>query len=95
MEQLLNGPAPQVKKVLVALDFRTPPEKYVRWIRYFAGRYNATIYLVAVAPDMTSLSNFFPPHTRFQEKVTLKTQILLETFIAGQLPELSDVVARC
>jgi nucleotide-binding universal stress UspA family protein len=94
MQPLINRPVPQVKKVLVALDFRTPPEKYVRWIRYFAGRYKATIYLVAVAPDMTSLSNFFPPHARFQEKVTQKTQIKLESFIAKHLPEFPDVLAR-
>ncbi len=92
MQSLANGPV--VKKVLVALDFCTSPEKYVRWIRHFAERHNATVCLLAVAPDMSSFSNFFPPHTRFQEKVTQKTQILLETFIAKHLPELPDVTAK-
>lgn len=83
-----------MKKILVAWDFRTPAGKIAAWAASLARRFEAAIYVVAVAPDMTALSNFFPPHARFQEKVVCKTERQLHSFLTEHFQELPVVEVR-
>ena len=83
-----------MKKILVAWDFCTPAEKIAAWAGSLARRFEAAICVVAVAPDMTALSNFFPPHTRFQEKVVCKTERQLHSFLAEHFQEMPVVEVK-
>lgn len=83
-----------LQKILFALDFRRPTAQWVPWVVALARQWEATIYVVAVAPDMTALSNFYPPHARFQEKVSCKTERMLDLFIGQHLRDLPRVERR-
>lgn len=83
-----------MKKLLFALDFQQTTAKLAPWVAALARQGEATVYVVAVAPDMTALSNFYPPHARFQEKVTCKTERKMEIFIAQHLQDLPRVERR-
>lgn len=94
MQPPARGSATQLKKILFVLDFRTPPDKIVPWAVSLARQFQATICVVAIAPDMTAFSTFFPPHARFQEKVSQKTEKQLKSFMANYFSEVPEVEGR-
>lgn len=82
------------QKILFACDLSKSGVKIIPTVVELAKKFAATLYVLSVAPDMTALSNFYPPHARFQEKVNLCTERRLEALLAEHLRGLSRVEAR-
>lgn len=84
----------RVQKILFYFDHRAAAMKILPWLTGLASQFGATVYVVSVAPDLTALSNFYPPHTRFQEKVTYKTASQLKAFVVEHLQDFFRVETR-
>ena len=80
-----------VKRILLALDLLSPPEQWAPWVKSLARGHDAAVLVLAVAPDMTALSNFYPPHARFQEKVVCRTESQLKALVDEHLRDMPEV----
>jgi nucleotide-binding universal stress UspA family protein len=56
----------QVKKILFPIDFAASFESLLPWVSTFADKFDATVYVVFVAQDLSSFSSFYVPHGNIQ-----------------------------
>jgi nucleotide-binding universal stress UspA family protein len=56
----------QVKKILFPIDFAANFETMLPWVSTFADKFDATVYVVFVAQDLSSFSSFYVPHGNIQ-----------------------------
>jgi nucleotide-binding universal stress UspA family protein len=56
----------QVQKILFPVDFAAHYETLVPWVATFADKFEATVYLLFVAQDLSNFSMFYVPHGNIQ-----------------------------
>ncbi len=56
----------QVKKILFPIDFSEKYEILAPWVATFAEKFDAAVYVVFVARDLSSFSSFHVPHGSIQ-----------------------------
>jgi nucleotide-binding universal stress UspA family protein len=67
----------QVKKILFPIDFVESYETLLPWVSTFVEKFDATLYVVFVAQDLSSFSTFYVPHGNilsFQEEAVKSAQ---------------------
>jgi nucleotide-binding universal stress UspA family protein len=52
----------KVKKILFPIDFAAHFETLVPWVSTFAEKFEATVYVLFVAQDLSNFSSFYVPH---------------------------------
>jgi nucleotide-binding universal stress UspA family protein len=61
----------QVDKILFPIDFASHFESLVPWVKTWAEKFGATVYVLFVTQDLSNFSTFFVPHMNienFQEE---------------------------
>ena len=61
----------QVQKILFPIDFTSHFESLLPWVETFAGKFDATVYVLFVAQDLANFTTFYVPHgniQRFQQE---------------------------
>jgi nucleotide-binding universal stress UspA family protein len=56
----------QVKKILFPIDFAENYDTLLPWVSTFVEKFDATLYVVFVAQDLSSYSTFYVPHGNIQ-----------------------------
>ena len=56
----------QVKKILFPIDFTSHFENLLPWVKTMAGKFDATVYVLFVAQDLSNFSTFYVPHGNIQ-----------------------------
>jgi nucleotide-binding universal stress UspA family protein len=67
----------QVKKILFPIDFAESYEALLPWVSTFVEKFDATLYVMFVAQDLSSFSTFYVPHGNilsFQEEAVKSAQ---------------------
>jgi len=57
----------QVKKILFPIDFASNFETVVPWVSTFADKFDATVYILFVAQDLSHFATFYVPHGNIEE----------------------------
>jgi len=57
----------QVKKILFPIDFASNFDPLVPWVSTLAGKFEATVYVLFVAQDLTHFASFYVPHGNIEE----------------------------
>jgi nucleotide-binding universal stress UspA family protein len=52
----------KVQKILFPIDFAAHFETLVPWVSTFAEKFEATVYVLFVAQDLSNFSSFYVPH---------------------------------
>lgn len=52
----------KVQKILFPIDFASHFESLVPWVSTFAEKFEATVYVLFVAQDLSNFSSFYVPH---------------------------------
>ena len=52
----------QIKKILFPIDFAANFETLVPWVSTFADKFDATVYVLFVAQDLSHFATFYVPH---------------------------------
>lgn len=52
----------KVQKILFPIDFAAHFESLVPWVSTFAEKFEATVYVLFVAQDLSNFSSFYVPH---------------------------------
>ncbi|MCK9375337.1 MAG: universal stress protein [Syntrophobacterales bacterium] len=56
----------QVQKILFPIDFASHFESLLPWVKTFAEKFGATVYVLFVAQDLSSFATFYVPHGNIQ-----------------------------
>jgi len=56
----------QINKILFPIDFTSHFESLLPWVSTFAGKFDATVYVLFVAQDLANFSTFYVPHGNIQ-----------------------------
>jgi nucleotide-binding universal stress UspA family protein len=56
----------QIKKILFPIDFTSHFESLIPWVSTLAGKFDATVYVLFVAQDLSNYSTFYVPHGNIQ-----------------------------
>ena len=56
----------QVQKILFPIDFAANFETLVPWVETFADKFDATVYVLFVAQDLSHFATFYVPHGNIQ-----------------------------
>ena len=57
----------QVQKILFPIDFASNFETLVPWVETFAAKFDATVYVLFVAQDLSHFATFYVPHGNIEE----------------------------
>jgi nucleotide-binding universal stress UspA family protein len=57
----------QIKKILFPIDFTSHFESLLPWVSTFAGKFDATVYVLFVAQDLANYSTFYVPHGNIED----------------------------
>jgi len=57
----------QIKKILFPIDFASHFESLLPWVSTFAKKFDATVYVLFVAQDLSNFSTFHVPHGNIKE----------------------------
>lgn len=57
---------PKVEKILLPIDLAEKFEKFLPWVHTFVEKFEATLYVVFVAQDLSEYASFYVPHTSIQ-----------------------------
>jgi len=57
----------QIKKILFPIDFTSHFESLLPWVSTFAGKFDATVYVLFVAQDLANYSTFYVPHVNIED----------------------------
>jgi nucleotide-binding universal stress UspA family protein len=57
----------EIKKILFPIDFTSHFESLLPWVETFAKKFDATVYVLFVAQDMSNFTTFYVPHGNIQE----------------------------
>ncbi len=56
----------QVQRILFPIDFASHFESLLPWVKTFADKFDATVYVLFVAQDLSSFATFYVPHGNIQ-----------------------------
>jgi len=56
----------QVQRILFPIDFASHFESMLPWVKTFADKFGATVYVLFVAQDLSNFSTFYVPHGNIQ-----------------------------
>jgi nucleotide-binding universal stress UspA family protein len=56
----------QINKILFPIDFTSHFESLLPWVSTFAGKFDATVYVLFVAQDLANFTTFYVPHGNIQ-----------------------------
>jgi nucleotide-binding universal stress UspA family protein len=68
---------PKIQKILFPIDFSAPYESLLPWVSTFVEKFEATLYVMFVAQDLSEFSSFYVPHASikgFQEEALAAAQ---------------------
>ena len=57
----------QIKKILFPIDFAANFETLVPWVSTFADKFDATVYVLFVAQDLSHFATFYVPHGNIED----------------------------
>ena len=57
----------QVKKILFPIDFASNYETVVPWVSTLADKFDATVYVLFVAQDLSHFATFYVPHGNIED----------------------------
>jgi len=57
----------QIKKILFPIDFAANFETLVPWVETFADKFDAQVYVLFVAQDLSHFATFYVPHGNIEE----------------------------
>ena len=57
----------QVQKILFPIDFAANFETLVPWVETFAAKFDATVYILFVAQDLSHFATFYVPHGNIED----------------------------
>ena len=57
----------QVKKILFPIDFASNFETMVPWVESLADKFDATVYVLFVAQDLSHFATFYVPHGNIED----------------------------
>ena len=57
----------QVQKILFPIDFASNFETLVPWVETFADKFDAQVYVLFVAQDLSHFATFYVPHGNIEE----------------------------
>jgi nucleotide-binding universal stress UspA family protein len=57
----------QVQKILFPIDFAANFETLVPWVETFAAKFDATVYVLFVAQDLSHFASFYVPHGNIED----------------------------
>jgi len=57
---------PKVQKILFPIDFAAQYESFLPWVSIFVEKFEATLYVMFVAQDLSEFSSFYVPHASIQ-----------------------------
>ena len=57
----------QVQKILFPIDFASNFETLVPWVETFADKFDATVYVLFVAQDLSHFATFYVPHGNIED----------------------------
>ncbi len=84
----------QVKKILFPIDFAENYDSLLPWVSTFVEKFDATLYVVFVAQDLSSYSTFYVPHGNiqsFQEEALASAKKRMDTAVKEQFKNFSKV----
>ena len=67
----------KIQKILFPIDFAEKFETFLPWVSTFVDKFEATLYVVFVAQDLSEFSSFYVPHATiqgFQEEALASAQ---------------------
>jgi nucleotide-binding universal stress UspA family protein len=87
----------QVKKILFPIDFAESYDSLLPWVSTFVEKFDATLYVVFVAQDLSSYSTFYVPHGNiqsFQEEAQLAAEKRMAVAAKDQFKSFSKLETR-
>lgn len=87
----------QVQKILFSIDFASQFETLVPWVATFAKKFDAAVYVLFVAQDLSNFSTFFVPHVNiqsFQEEAVASAKKKMAIAVHQFLKDLPKVETR-
>jgi nucleotide-binding universal stress UspA family protein len=57
----------QIKKILFPIDFAANFETLVPWVETLAEKFDATVYVLFVAQDLSHFATFYVPHSNIED----------------------------
>ena len=57
----------QVQKILFPIDFAANFETLLPWVYTFADKFDATVYVLFVAQDLSHFATFYVPHGNIED----------------------------
>ncbi len=57
----------QIKKILFPIDFAANFETLVPWVSTFADKFDAKVYILFVAQDLSHFATFYVPHGNIED----------------------------
>ena len=57
----------QIKKILFPIDFAANFETLVPWVETLADKFDATVYVLFVAQDLSHFATFYVPHSNIED----------------------------
>jgi nucleotide-binding universal stress UspA family protein len=57
----------QVQKILFPIDFAANFDTLVPWVKTFADKFGATVYVLFVAQDLSHFATFYVPHGNIED----------------------------
>jgi nucleotide-binding universal stress UspA family protein len=57
----------QVQKILFPIDFASNFDTLVPWVKTFADKFGATVYVLFVAQDLSHFATFYVPHGNIED----------------------------
>jgi nucleotide-binding universal stress UspA family protein len=82
-----------IKKILFPIDFSESMDEFIPYAVTLAQKFEASLYLVTVTPDISSFASFYAPHTNiqgFQDEVQQGAEAKIKA-LAGRLQDLPHV----
>ena len=73
----------QVKKILFPIDFTSHFENLLPWVKTMAGKFDATVYVLFVAQDLSNFSTFYVPHGNIEsfQQQAVETEVSVNALV--------------
>ena len=87
----------QVKKILFPIDFAENYETLLPWVSTFVEKFDATLYVLFVTPDLASYSTFYVPHGNiqsFQEEAVAAAKKRMEAALKEHFQKFAKLESR-
>jgi nucleotide-binding universal stress UspA family protein len=87
----------QIKKILFPIDFASAYETLVPWVATLAAKFDATVYVLFVAQDLSHFATFYVPHGNiqsFQEQALESARKRMAATVTEQFKDFAQLETR-